>query len=158
MKVGSDSAIARESILAKRRAMSDSGQTRPELTEVIETLLHEVAHLPDILFVMGKGPRAVMEGWVTPDRTRVILQDKWIAVESEAWHCHLHCPDVRDIRFLEEPDVHDPRRQAFSNRFLGQDGQPLLMIFFGGMYDETGALLHEKVARFRTLGGRTRMD
>ncbi len=132
-------------------AMSDSGHTGRQVNEVIAPLLQEVAALPDILFVMGKGPQAVMEGWCNPERTQVSLQDGWVAVESEAWHCHLHCPEVADIQFVEGPDVHDPQRQAFSIRFLGQDGEPLLMIFFGGMYDDAGDLREEKVGRFRAL-------
>jgi len=116
-------------------AMSDSGHTGRQVNEVIAPLLQEVAALPDILFVMGKGPQAVMEGWCNPERTQVSLQDGWVAVE----------------RFVEGPDVHDPQRQAFSIRFLGQDGEPLLMIFFGGMYDDAGDLREEKVGRFRAL-------
>lgn len=131
--------------------MAEGGQTEARLSGIIEALLHEVIKLPDMLFVMGKGPRAVMEGWVDPEETKVSIRDEWVAVESEPWHCHLHLPEVVHVRFVEEADVHDPRRQAFSIRFLRKDGEPLLMIFFGRMYDNAGVLIPDKVARFRAM-------
>lgn len=131
--------------------MAESGPIERKRGEVIEALLREVTKLPGMLFVMGKGPRAVMEGWVDSEKTRVAVQDDWVMVESEPWHCHLHLQEVAHVRFVEEADVHDPRRQAFSIRFLGGDDMPLLMIFFGQMYDEAGVLLPDKVARFRAM-------
>jgi len=119
--------------------------------ELIPRLLGEIVTLPDILFVMGKGPEAVMEAWVNPEETRFSLRDGWIAVESKPWHCHLQLREISELRFVEEPDPHDPARQAFSVRFLRGDGEPLLMVFFGRMYDEGGKLVTEKVGRFRSL-------
>ncbi len=130
---------------------------RGQLSETAEALLREVVRLPEVLFVMGKGPQAVMEGWVSTDETQVSVQEDWISVEGKAWHCHLHLAEVGEIRFVEEPDVHDRKRQAFSIRFLQQDKDPLLMIFFGKMYDEGGALSPDKVARFRSLQDRYRL-
>jgi len=124
---------------------------RDKLSETAEALLREVVRLPEILFVMGKGPQAVMEGWVSTEETQVSVQEDWVSVEGKAWHCHIHLTEVRDIRFVEEPDVHDRKRQAFSVRLLGMDQEPLLMIFFGQMYDNAGVLSADKVARFRTL-------
>lgn len=54
--------------------MGESGPTERGLNEIIEPLLREVTKLPDILFVMGKGPRAVMEGWVNAEGTQVSVQ------------------------------------------------------------------------------------
>ncbi len=124
---------------------------RDKLSETAEALLREVVRLPEVLFVMGKGPQAVMEGWVSTEETQVSVQEDWVSVEGKAWHCHIHLTEVRDIRFVEEPDVHDRKRQAFSVRLLGMDQEPLLMIFFGQMYDNAGVLSADKVARFRTL-------
>ncbi len=124
---------------------------RDKLSETAEALLREVVRLPEILFVMGKGPQAVMEGWVSTEETQVSVQEDWVSVEGKAWHCHIHLTEVRDIRFVEEPDVHDRKRQAFSVRLLGMDQEPLLMIFFGRMYDNAGVLSADKVAHFRTL-------
>ncbi len=124
---------------------------RDKLSETAEALLREVVRLPEVLFVMGKGPQAVMEGWVSTEETQVSVQEDWVSVEGKAWHCHIHLTEVRDIRFVEEPDVHDRERQAFSVRLLGMDQEPLLMIFFGQMYDNAGVLSADKVARFRTL-------
>ena len=130
----------------------DSGvDHRDKLSETAEALLREVVRLPEVLFVMGKGPQAVMEGWVSTEETQVSVQGDWVSVEGKAWHCHIHLTEVRDIRFVEEPDVHDRKRQAFSVRLLGMDQEPLLMIFFGQMYDNAGVLSADKVARFRTL-------
>ncbi len=124
---------------------------RDKLSETTEALLREVVRLPEVLFIMGKGPQAVMEGWVSTEETQVSVQEDWVSVEGKAWHCHIHLTEVRDIRFVEEPDVHDRERQAFSVRLLGMDQEPLLMIFFGQMYDNAGVLSADKVAHFRTL-------
>ena len=124
------------------------------LNQRIADLLREVQNLPDMLFVMGKGPHAVMEGWLNPERTQVTVRGDWLGVESETWHSHLQLSEVKETRFVEQPDVHDPKRQSFSIRFLGSAGEPLLMIFFGGMYDAAGSLLQERVARFRNLHAR----
>jgi len=124
---------------------------RDKLSETTEALLREVVRLPEVLFIMGKGPQAVMEGWVSTEETQVSVQEDWVSVEGKAWHCHIHLTEVRDIRFVEEPDVHDRKRQAFSVRLLGMDQEPLLMIFFGQMYDNAGVLSADKVAHFRTL-------
>ncbi len=137
--------------------MDDGADNKGKLSETAEALLREVVRLPDMLFVMGKGPQAVMEGWVSTDETQVSVQEDWISVEGKAWHCHLHLAEVGEIRFVEEPDVHDRKRQAFSIRILQQDKDPLLMIFFGQMYDEGGALSPDKVTRFRSLQDRYRL-
>ncbi len=137
--------------------MDGGADNKGKVSETAEALLREVVRLPDMLFVMGKGPQAVMEGWVSTDETQVSVQEDWISVEGKAWHCHLHLAEVGEIRFVEEPDVHDRKRQAFSIRFLQQDKDPLLMIFFGKMYDECGALSPDKVTRFRSLQDRYRL-
>ena len=131
--------------------MDDGADNKGKLNETAEALLREVVRLPEVLFVMGKGPQAVMEGWVSTEETQVSVQEDWVSVEGKAWHCHIHLTEVRDIRFVEEPDVHDRERQAFSVRLLGMDQEPLLMIFFGQMYDNAGVLSADKVAHFRTL-------
>jgi len=122
-----------------------------KLNETIVSLLREVTQLAGVLFVVEKGPQAVVESWVSPGNMNVTVQGDWLAVESEPWHCHLDLAAVEEIRFVEEPDVHDLKRQAFSIRLLGRNGDPLLMIFFGKMYDDSGALVSEKVACFRAL-------
>ncbi len=137
--------------------MDNGADNKRKLSERAEALLREVVRLPDMLFVMGKGPQAVMEGWVSTDETQVSVQEDWISVEGKAWHCHLHLAEIGEIRFVEEPDVHDRKRQAFSIRFLQQDKDPLLMIFFGQMYDNAGVLSADKVARFRSLQDRYRL-
>jgi putative heme iron utilization protein len=131
--------------------MSQEEESDRKRGEFVEALLREVVGLPDMLFVMGKGPQAVMEAWVDSGRIQVSVKDGWIALEDESWHCHLHLTEVVGVRFVEEPDVHDPKRQSFSIRFLGSDGEPLLMIFFGRMYDDAGVLISDKVARFHAL-------
>lgn len=128
-----------------------NGSLEPARREHLEQLLSEVTGLPDILFVMGKGPEAVMEGWVDSAKARVSVQGDWAAIESEAWHCHLKLSEIAQLRFVEEDDVHDRNRRAFSIRFLREDGEPLLMIFFAQMYDEKGALRSDEAARFRSL-------
>jgi hypothetical protein len=133
-----------------KQAVTKEEQT-PRFIDHVAGLLDEVVRLPGILFVMGKGPSAVMEGWVQPKETHVFLKEDWIAVETESWHCHLHLPKVAEIRFVEEPDPHHPDRQAFSVRFLGQGGEPQLMVFCGGMYKRDGLLIVERVNHFRAL-------
>jgi putative heme iron utilization protein len=122
-----------------------------EKKELIGRLLDEVVRLRDILFVMGKGPDAVMEAWVDPEETHLRIRQGWVAVESKLWHCHLELRQIAELRFVEEPDPHGPDRRAFSIRLLRNDDEPLLMIFFGRMYDEGGKLIAEKVERFRSL-------
>lgn len=131
--------------------MSQEKESDRKRGEVVEALLREVVTLPDMLFVMGKGPQAVMEAWVDCGKIQVSVKDGWIAVEDESWHCHLCLAEIAQLRFIEEPDVHDRRRQAYSIRFLGADEGPQLMIFFGKMYDESGIISQERAARFRAL-------
>jgi len=131
--------------------MSQEEESDRKRGEVVEALLREVVALPDMLFVMGKGPQAVMEAWVDCGKIQVSVKDGWIAVEDESWHCHLCVAEIAQLRFIEEPDVHDPRRQAYSIRFLGVDESPQLMIFFGKMYDESGLIFQERATRFRAL-------
>lgn len=131
--------------------MAAAGQPEKSVGSVGAELLREVTSLPDMLFVMGKGPQAVMEAWVDCAKTRVSAERDWVAVECEAWHCHLDVSSITDLRFVEEKDVHDPTRKAFSIRFLGNDGEPYLMVFFGKMYDDAGALRFDKLALFRSL-------
>ena len=123
------------------------------MTEKSTALIREVVNLPDILFVMDKGP-GVMEAWITSEETKVEAQGNWLAVESRGWHCHLNLSEVEAIRFVEEPDVHDLKRQAFSVRLLRKTGEPLVMIFFCEMYDDQGVLSTSRVERFRALGAR----
>ena len=116
----------------------------------IAELVEEVTKLPGALFVMGTGPQAVMEGWVQDNQTQVLLKGDWVAVESGPWHCHLHLSDIGEVRFVVEPDVHDPKREAYSVRFLNKEGQTPLMVFFG-MHDKQGVLLSHRVDGFYTL-------
>ena len=131
--------------------MSQEEESDRKRGEFVEALLREVVALPDMLFVMGKGPQAVMEAWVDSGKIQVSVKDGWIAVEDESWHCHLCVAEIAQLRFIEEPDVHDRRRQAYSIRFLGADESPQLMIFFGKMYNESGLIFQERAARFRAL-------
>ncbi len=131
--------------------MGEKEQRDGKRGELVEALLQETLKLPDMLFVMGKGPQAVMEAWVAAERTQLRVEGDWVSVESESWHCHLCLAEVAYIRFVEAPDVHDPKRQAYSIRFVGVDESPLLMIFFGKMYDESGLIFQERAGRFRAL-------
>jgi len=121
-----------------------------EQNQRIAALIDEATKLPGSLFVMGKGPQAVMEGWVQTKELQVYLKGDWLAVESGAWHCHLNVSEIDEFRFVQEPDVHDAKRDAFSLRLLGKGGDPLLMVFFG-MYDRDGKLLSERVDGFHAL-------
>ncbi len=121
-----------------------------EQNQRIAALIDEATKLPGSLFVMGKGPQAVMEGWVQAKELQVYLKGDWLAVESGAWHCHLNVSEIDEFRFVQEPDVHDTKRDAFSLRLLGKGGEPLLMVFFG-MYDRGGKLLSERVDGFHAL-------
>lgn len=114
-------------------------------------LLREVAGEPGALFVVERGPAAIVEAWVDPHAAKVELSGGWAAVESGAWHCHLDLARVAAVRFVEEADVHDPTRKAFSASLLDGEANPLLVIFFAATYDESGALVPEKVSRFRAL-------
>ena len=121
-----------------------------EQNQKIAELIDEATKLPGTLFVMGKGPQAVMEGWVQAKELQVYLKGDWLAVESGAWHCHLNVSEIDEFRFVQEPDVHDTKREAFSLRLLEKSGEPLLMVFFG-MYDQSGKLLSERVDSFSDL-------
>jgi len=139
----------------KEEGMAGGTSREGDLAQRVLNLLREVQKLPGILFVMGKGPRAVMEGWLDPERARVSLDHgDWLGVENGPWHCHLHLGEVKEIRFVEQADVHDPTHQSFSIRFLNVGAEPVLMIFFDGMYDPAGTLLPDRLAHFRTLQAR----
>lgn len=126
--------------------LADGEDHKLKLAELVD----EVTKLPGALFVMGIGPQAVMEGWVQANQTQVLLKGDWVAVESGSWHCHLHLADVAEARFVVEPDVHDPKREAYSVRFLNKEGQSPLRVYFG-MYDKQGVLLSDRVDQFHAL-------
>jgi len=98
---------------------------KESLVATVAGLLREVVRLSDMLFVMSKGPSAVIEAWVDVSGTKVSVKDEWLSVESEPWHCHLNLAEIAHVRFVEEPDVHDRKRQAFSIRLLGADEEAL---------------------------------
>ena len=128
------------------RSLPDDQEHNQKIAAVID----EATKLPGSLFVMGKGPQAVMEGWVQAKELQVYLKGDWLAVESGAWHCHLNVAEVEEFKFVQEPDVHDTKRDALSLRLLGKAGEPLLMVFFG-LYDQGGKLIQERVDSFNML-------
>ncbi len=144
---GIDSAM-----LAGLRLSQEAGSVSrdQEENQKIAAVVDEATKLPGALLVMGKGPQAVMEGWVQAKELQVYLKGDWLAVESGAWHCHLNVAEVEELRFVREPDVHDKERDAFSLRLLGKGSEPLLMVFFG-MYDRGGELVPERVDGFNAL-------
>ena len=77
------------------------------------------------------------------------IRDKWATLgdDNRPWHIHLNMDEVVEARFVKEEPRSDGR-QSYSIRFFDSKGNLLMRANFIKMYDSSGNLINEKVAKF----------
>jgi putative heme iron utilization protein len=76
------------------------------------------------------------------------IREKWATIgdEDRPWHIHLNMDEVVQARFVKEP--RSDARQSYSIRFFDSKGNLSMRANFTKMYDSSGNLIKEKVAKF----------
>jgi hypothetical protein len=113
-------------------------------------LISDILSQQDILLSVnsGSGGSSIAEARVEkglPFRIR----DKWATLgdDNRPWHIHLNMDEVVEARFVKEEPRSDGR-QSYSIRFFDSKGNLLMRANFIKMYDSSGNLINEKVAKF----------
>ena len=77
------------------------------------------------------------------------IREKWATIgdENRPWHIHLNMDEVVQARFVKE-EARSDGRQSYSIRLFDLKGNLLMRANFTKMYDSSGNLINEKVAKF----------
>ena len=110
-------------------------------------LISDILSKQDILLSVNSGNGSIAEARVEkglPFR----IKEKWATIgdDDRPWHIHLNMDEVIQARFVKEP--RSDGRQSYSIRFFDSNGNLLMRANFTKMYDSSGNLLNEKVAKF----------
>ena len=110
-------------------------------------LISDILYQQDILLSVNSGSGSIAEARVEkglPFRIR----DKWATIgdENRPWHIHLNMDEVVEARFVKEP--RSDGRQSYSIRFFDSKGNLSMRANFTKMYDDSGNLVKEKIAKF----------
>jgi putative heme iron utilization protein len=82
------------------------------------------------------------------------IKEKWATIgdEDRPWHIHLNMDEVIEAKFVKEP--RSDGRQSYSIRFFNSKGILAMRANFTKMYDSSGNLLKEKVAKFDEISSK----
>jgi putative heme iron utilization protein len=82
------------------------------------------------------------------------IKEKWATIgdEDRPWHIHLNMDEVIEAKFVKEP--RSDGKQSYSIRFFNSKGILAMRANFTKMYDGSGNLLKEKVAKFDEISSR----
>ncbi len=110
-------------------------------------LISDILYQQDILLSVNSGSGSIAETRVEkglPFRIR----DKWATIgdDNRPWHIHLNMDEVMEARFVKEP--RSDGRQSYSIRFFDSKGNLSMRANFTKMYDDSGNLVKEKIAKF----------
>jgi len=110
-------------------------------------LISDILSQQDILLSVNSGSGSIAEARLEkglPFRIR----DKWATIgdENRPWHIHLNMDEVVEARFVKEP--RSDGRQSYSIRFFDSKGNLSMRANFTKMYDDSGNLVKEKIAKF----------
>ena len=110
-------------------------------------LISDILYQQDILLSVNSGSGSIAETRVEkglPFRIR----DKWATIgdDNRPWHIHLNMDEVVQARFVKEPS--SDGRQSYSIRFYDSKGNLSMRANFTKMYDDSGNLVKEKIAKF----------
>jgi putative heme iron utilization protein len=110
-------------------------------------LISDILYQQDILLSVNSGSGSIAETRVEkglPFRIR----DKWATIgdDNRPWHIHLNMDEVVQARFVKEP--RSDGRQSYSIRFFDSKGNLSMRANFTKMYDDSGNLVKEKIAKF----------
>jgi putative heme iron utilization protein len=110
-------------------------------------LILDILSQQDMLLSVNSGSGSIAETKVEkglPFRIR----DKWATIgdDNRPWHIHLNMDEVVQARFVKEP--RSDGRQSYSIRFFDSKGNLSMRANFTKMYDDSGNLVKEKIAKF----------
>ena len=110
-------------------------------------LISDILYQQDIFLSVNSGSGSIAETRVEkglPFRIR----DKWATIgdDNRPWHIHLNMDEVVQARFVKEP--RSDGRQSYSIRFFDSKGNLSMRANFTKMYDDSGNLVKEKIAKF----------
>jgi putative heme iron utilization protein len=110
-------------------------------------LISDILSQQDILLSVNSGSGSIAEARVEkglPFR----IKEKWATIGDDyrPWHIHLNMDEVAEARFVKEP--RSDGRQSYSIRFFDSKGNLSMRANFTKMYDSSGILVREKVAKF----------
>jgi putative heme iron utilization protein len=122
------------------------GQDTP-LYDLAYQLISDILSKQDILLSVNSGS-GIAEARVEkglPFRIR----EKWATIgdDDRPWHIHLNMDEVVEARFVKE-EARSDGRQSYSIRFFDSKGNLLMRANFTKMYDSSGNLVNEKIAKF----------
>jgi putative heme iron utilization protein len=82
------------------------------------------------------------------------IKEKWATIgdEDRPWHIHLNMDEVIEAKFVKEP--RSDGKQSYSIRFFNSKGNLAMRANFTKMYDSSGNLLKEKVAKFNEIASK----
>ena len=82
------------------------------------------------------------------------IKEKWATIgdEERPWHIHLNMDEVIEAKFIKEP--RSDGKQSYSIRFFNSKGNLAMRANFTKMYDSSGNLLKEKVAKFDEISSK----
>jgi putative heme iron utilization protein len=82
------------------------------------------------------------------------INEKWATIgdEDRPWHIHLNMDEVIEVKFVKEP--RSDGKQSYSIRFFNSKGNLAMRTNFTKMYDSSGNLLKEKVAKFDEIASK----
>jgi putative heme iron utilization protein len=82
------------------------------------------------------------------------IKEKWATIgdEDRPWHIHLNMDEVIEAKFVKEP--RSDGKQSYSIRFFNSKGNLAMRANFTKMYDSSGNLLKEKVAKFDEISSK----
>ena len=113
-------------------------------------LISDILSQQDILLSVnsGSGGSSIAEARVEKGLPFKI-REKWATIgdENRPWHIHLNMDEVVQARFVKE-EARSDGRQSYSIRLFDLKGNLLMRANFTKMYDSSGNLINEKVAKF----------
>ena len=82
------------------------------------------------------------------------IKEKWATIgdEDRPWHIHLNMDEVIEAKFVKEP--RSDEKLSYSIRFFNSKGSLAMRANFTKMYDSSGNLLKEKVAKFDEISSK----
>jgi putative heme iron utilization protein len=82
------------------------------------------------------------------------IKEKWATIgdEDRPWHIHLNMDEIIEAKFVKEP--RSDGKQSYSIRFFNSKGNLAMRTNFTKMYDSSGNLLKEKVAKFDEIASK----
>jgi putative heme iron utilization protein len=111
-------------------------------------LISDILSQQDILLSVNSGSGSIAEARVEKG-SPFKIREKWATIgdENRPWHIHINMDEVVQARFVKE-EARSDERQSYSIRLFDLKGNLLMRANFTKMYDSSGNLINEKVAKF----------